>query len=184
MTAKFSKKIYDTYPYLRTIKEMPESELLSFLLYLRADTLTKVNDVIGLDEDIWNEMLSRGMPGIESAAETLLNDAAKIISDHNYDGVSFRNLENVHRILQFCKGHEHIIIRRTEGEVSTVVEGEEHIDKIIEEIELLSIEEGGDDETLVGLAKMLITIAQANWWDEFIERNNPFGLPSRSCLEL
>lgn len=58
------------------------------------------------------------------------------------------------------------------------------VDKIIEEIELLSIEEGGDDETLVGLAKMLITIAQANWWDEFIERNNPFGLPSRSCLEL
>lgn len=58
------------------------------------------------------------------------------------------------------------------------------VDKIIEEIELLSIEEGGDDETLVGLAKMLITIAQANWWDEFIERNNPFGLPSHSCLEL
>lgn len=58
------------------------------------------------------------------------------------------------------------------------------VDKIIEEIELLSIEEGGDDETLVGLAKMLITIAQASWWDEFIERNNPFGLPSRSCLEL
>ena len=58
------------------------------------------------------------------------------------------------------------------------------VDKIIEEIELLSIEEGGDDETLVGLANMLITIAQANWWDEFIERNNPFGLPSRSCLEL
>lgn len=134
MTAKFSKKIYDTYPYLRTIKEMPESELLLFLLYLRADTLTKVNDVAGLDKDVWNEMLSRGMPAIECATETLLNDVAEIISDHNYDGVSFRNLENVHRILRFCKGYEHIIIRRTEGEVSTVVEGEEHIDKIIEEI--------------------------------------------------
>lgn len=134
MTAEFSKKIYDTYSYLRTIKEMPESELLLFLLYLRADTLTKVNNVAGLDKDLWNEMLSRGMSSIECAAEVLLNDVAKIISDHNYDGVSFRNLENVHRILRFCKGYEHIIIRRTEGEVSTVVEGEEHIDKIIEEI--------------------------------------------------
>ena len=134
MTAEFSKKIYDTYSYLRTIKEMSESELLLFLLYLRADTLTKVNNVAGLDKDLWNEMLSRGMSGIECAAEVLLNDVAKIISDHNYDGVSFRNLENVHRILRFCKGYEHIIIRRTEGEVSTVVEGEEHIDKIIEEI--------------------------------------------------
>lgn len=134
MTAEFSKKIYDTYPYLRTIKEMSESELLLFLLYLRADTLTKVNNVAGLDKDLWNEMLSRGMSGIECAAEVLLNDVAKIISDHNYDGVSFRNLENVHRILRFCKGYKHIIIRRTEGEVSTVVEGEEHIDKIIEEI--------------------------------------------------
>lgn len=134
MTAEFSKKIYDTYPYLRTIKEMSESELLLFLLYLRADTLTKVNNVAGLDKDLWNEMLSRGMSGIECAAEVLLNDVAEIISDHNYDGVSFRNLENVHRILRFCKGYKHIIIRRTEGEVSTVVEGEEHIDKIIEEI--------------------------------------------------
>lgn len=134
MTAEFSKKIYDTYPYLRTIKEMSESELLLFLLYLRADTLTKVNNVAGLDKDLWNEMLSRGMSGIECAAEVLLNDVAEIISDHNYDRVSFRNLENVHRILRFCKGYKHIIIRRTEGEVSTVVEGEEHIDKIIEEI--------------------------------------------------
>lgn len=134
MTAEFSKKIYNTYPYLRTIKEMSESELLLFLLYLRADTLTKVNNVAGLDKDLWNEMLSRGMSGIECAAEVLLNDVAEIISDHNYDGVSFRNLENVHRILRFCKGYKHIIIRRTEGEVSTVVEGEEHIDKIIEEI--------------------------------------------------
>ena len=134
MTAEFSKKIYDTYSYLRTIKEMPESELLLFLLYLRADTLTKVNNVAGLDKDLWNEMLSRGMSGIECAAEVLLNDVAEIISDHNYDGVSLRNLENVHRILRFCKGYEHIIIRRTEGDVSTVVEGEEHIDKIIEEI--------------------------------------------------
>lgn len=48
------------------------------------------------------------------------------------------------------------------------------VDKIIEEIELLSIEEGGDDETLVGLAQMLIKIAQANWWDGIIAKNNSF----------
>ena len=158
MTAEFSKKIYDTYPYLRTIKEMSESELLLFLLYLRADTLTRVNDVVGLDDkDIWNEMLSRGMPGIESAAETLLNDAAEIINDHNYDGVSFRNLENVHRILRFCKGYEHIIIRRTEGEVSTVVEGEEHIDKIIEEITVYPYTTYGTSVSQCGNVMSIIT---------------------------
>lgn len=157
MTAEFSKKIYDTYPYLRTIKEMSESELLLFLLYLRADTLTKVNNVAGLDKDLWNEMLSRGMSGIECAAEVLLNDVAEIISDHNYDGVSFRNLENVHRILQFCKGYEHIIIRRTEGEVSTVVEGEEHIDKIIEEITVYPYTTYGTSVSQCGNVMSIIT---------------------------
>lgn len=157
MTAEFSKKIYDTYPYLRTIKEMSESELLLFLLYLRADTLTKVNDVVGLDKDVWNEMLSRGMPDIECAAEVLLNDVAKIISDHNYDGVSFRNLENVHRILRFCKGYEHIIIRRTEGDVSTVVEGEEHIDKIIEEITVYPYTTYGTSVSQCGNVMSIIT---------------------------
>ena len=157
MTAEFSKKIYDTYSYLRTIKEMPESELLLFLLYLRADTLTKVNDVTGLDKDIWNEMLSRGMPYVERASEVLLNDVAKIISDHNYDGVSFRNLENVHRILRFCKGYEHIIIRRTEGEVSTVVEGEEHIDKIIEEITVYPYTTYGTSVSQCGNVMSIIT---------------------------
>lgn len=157
MTAEFSKKIYDTYPYLRTIKEMSESELLLFLLYLRADTLTKVNNVAGLDKDLWNEMLSRGMPDIECAAEVLLNDVAEIISDHNYDGVSFRNLENVHRILQFCKGYEHIIIRRTEGEVSTVVEGEEHIDKIIEEITVYPYTTYGTSVSQCGNVMSIIT---------------------------
>ena len=49
------------------------------------------------------------------------------------------------------------------------------VDKIIEEIELLSIEEGGDDETLVALAQMLITIAQANWWDGIIAKNSSYG---------
>ena len=48
------------------------------------------------------------------------------------------------------------------------------VDKIIEEIEMLSIEEGGDDETLLGLAQMLIKIAQANWWDGIIAKNNSF----------
>lgn len=157
MTAEFSKKIYDTYPYLRTIKEMSESELLLFLLYLRADTLTKVNNVAGLDKDLWNEMLSRGMSGIECAAEVLLNDVAKIISDHNYDGVSFRNLENVHRILRFCKGYKHIIIRRTEGEVSTVVEGEEHIDKIIEEITVYPYTTYGTSVSQCGNVMSIIT---------------------------
>ena len=157
MTAEFSKKIYDTYPYLRTIKEMSESELLLFLLYLRADTLTKVNNVAGLDKDLWNEMLSRGMPDIECAAEVLLNDVAEIISDHNYDGVSFRNLENVHRILQFCKGYEQIIIRRTEGEVSTVVEGEEHIDKIIEEITVYPYTTYGTSVSQCGNVMSIIT---------------------------
>lgn len=157
MTAEFSKKIYDTYPYLRTIKEMSESELLLFLLYLRADTLTKVNNVAGLDKDLWNEMLSRGMSGIECAAEVLLNDVAEIISDHNYDGVSFRNLENVHRILQFCKGYEHIIIRRTEGDVSTVVEGEEHIDKIIEEITVYPYTTYGTSVSQCGNVMSIIT---------------------------
>ena len=157
MTAEFSKKIYDTYSYLRTIKEMPESELLLFLLYLRADTLTKVNDVTGLDKDIWNEMLSRGMPYVERASEVLLNDVAKIISDHNYDGVSFRNLENVHRILRFCKGYKHIIIRRTEGEVSTVVEGEEHIDKIIEEITVYPYTTYGTSVSQCGNVMSIIT---------------------------
>lgn len=157
MTAEFSKKIYDTYSYLRTIKEMPESELLLFLLYLRADTLTKVNDVTGLDKDIWNEMLSRGMPYIECVSEVLLNDVAKIISDHNYDGVSFRNLENVHRILRFCKGYKHIIIRRTEGEVSTVVEGEEHIDKIIEEITVYPYTTYGTSVSQCGNVMSIIT---------------------------
>ena len=157
MTAEFSKKIYDTYPYLRTIKEMSESELLLFLLYLRADTLTKVNNVAGLDKDLWNEMLSRGMSGIECAAEVLLNDVAEIISDHNYDGVSFRNLENVHRILRFCKGYKHIIIRRTEGEVSTVVEGEEHIDKIIEEITVYPYTPYGTSVSQFGNVMSIIT---------------------------
>ena len=157
MTAEFSKKIYDTYPYLRTIKEMSESELLVFLLYLRADTLTKVNNVAGLDKDLWNEMLSRGMPGIECASEVLLNDVAEIISDHNYDGVSFRNLENVHRILRFCKGYKHIIIRRTEGEVSTVVEGEEHIDKIIEEITVYPYTTYGTSVSQCGNVMSIIT---------------------------
>lgn len=157
MTAEFSKKIYDTYPYLRMIKEMSESELLLFLLYLRADTLTKVNDVTGLDKDIWNEMLSRGMHYIECASEVLLNDVAEIISDHNYDGVSFRNLENVHRILQFCKGYEHIIIRRTEGDVSTVVEGEEHIDKIIEEITVYPYTTYGTSVSQCGNVMSIIT---------------------------
>ena len=157
MTAEFSKKIYDTYSYLRTIKEMPESELLLFLLYLRADTLTKVNNVAGLDKDLWNEMLSRGMSGIECAAEVLLNDVAEIISDHNYDGVYLRNLENVHRILRFCKGYEHIIIRRTEGEVSTVVEGEEHIDKIIEEITVYPYTTYGTSVSQCGNVMSIIT---------------------------
>lgn len=157
MTAEFSKKIYDTYSYLRTIKEMSESELLLFLLYLRADTLTKVNNVAGLDKDLWNEMLSRGMSGIECAAEVLLNDVAEIISDHNYDGVSFRNLENVHRILRFCKGYKHIIIRRTEGEVSTVVEGEEHIDKIIEEITVYPYTTYGTSVSQCGNVMSIIT---------------------------
>lgn len=157
MTAEFSKKIYNTYPYLRTIKEMSESELLLFLLYLRADTLTKVNNVAGLDKDLWNEMLSRGMSGIECAAEVLLNDVAEIISDHNYDGVSFRNLENVHRILRFCKGYKHIIIRRTEGEVSTVVEGEEHIDKIIEEITVYPYTTYGTSVSQCGNVMSIIT---------------------------
>lgn len=157
MTAEFSKKIYDTYPYLRTIKEMSESELLLFLLYLRADTLTKVNNVAGLDKDLWNEMLSRGMSGIECAAEVLLNDVAEIISDHNYDGVSFRNLENVHRILRFCKGYKHIIIRRTEGEVSTVVEGEEHINKIIEEITVYPYTTYGTSVSQCGNVMSIIT---------------------------
>lgn len=157
MTAEFSKKIYDTYPYLRTINEMSESELLLFLLYLRADTLTKVNNVAGLDKDLWNEMLSRGMSGIECAAEVLLNDVAEIISDHNYDGVSFRNLENVHRILRFCKGYKHIIIRRTEGEVSTVVEGEEHIDKIIEEITVYPYTTYGTSVSQCGNVMSIIT---------------------------
>lgn len=48
------------------------------------------------------------------------------------------------------------------------------VDKIIEEIEMLSIEEGGDDETLLGLAQMLIKIAQANCWDGIIAKNNSF----------
>lgn len=48
------------------------------------------------------------------------------------------------------------------------------VDKIIEEIEMFSIEEGGDDETLLGLAQMLIKIAQANWWDGIIAKNNSF----------
>lgn len=157
MTAEFSKKIYDTYSYLRTIKEMSESELLLFLLYLRADTLTKVNNVAGLDKDLWNEMLSRGMSGIECAAEVLLNDVAEIISDHDYDGVSFRNLENVHRILRFCKGYKHIIIRRTEGEVSTVVEGEEHIDKIIEEITVYPYTTYGTSVSQCGNVMSIIT---------------------------
>lgn len=157
MTAEFSKKIYDTYSYLRTIKEMSESELLLFLLYLRADTLTKVNSIAGLDKDLWNEMLSRGMSGIECAAEVLLNDVAEIISDHNYDGVSFRNLENVHRILRFCKGYKHIIIRRTEGEVSTVVEGEEHIDKIIEEITVYPYTTYGTSVSQCGNVMSIIT---------------------------
>ena len=157
MTAEFSKKIYNTYPYLRTIKEMSESELLLFLLYLRADTLTKVNNVAGLDKDLWNEMLSRGMSGIECAAEVLLNDVAEIISDHNYDGVSFRNLENVHRILRFCKGYKHIIIRRTEREVSTVVEGEEHIDKIIEEITVYPYTTYGTSVSQCGNVMLIIT---------------------------
>lgn len=58
------------------------------------------------------------------------------------------------------------------------------VDKIIEEIELLSIEEGGDDETLVGLAKMLITIAQANWWDGIIAKNSSYGSVRHSTFDL
>ena len=49
------------------------------------------------------------------------------------------------------------------------------VDKIIEEIELLCIDDGDDDETLVGLSKMLIAIAQANWWDGIIAKNSSYG---------
>lgn len=58
------------------------------------------------------------------------------------------------------------------------------VDKILEEIELLFIEEGGDDESLVGLAQMLITIAQANWWDGIIAKNSSYGSVRHPTLDL
>ena len=47
------------------------------------------------------------------------------------------------------------------------------VDMVIDEIQILSVEEGGDDETLVGLAKMLITIGESSWWDHLIDLNTP-----------
>ena len=58
------------------------------------------------------------------------------------------------------------------------------VDKIIEEIEMLSSEEGGDDETLLGLAQMLIKIAQANWWDGIRAKNNSFEPVGLSTLSV
>ena len=46
---------------------------------------------------------------------------------------------------------------------------------MLEEIELLAIEDGDDDdEKLIGMAKMLIQIAEGRGWDRIIERNTPY----------
>ncbi len=52
---------------------------------------------------------------------------------------------------------------------------EDAVSKVLEEIELLAIEDGDDDdEKLIGMAKMLIQIAEGRGWDRIIERNTPY----------
>lgn len=41
---------------------------------------------------------------------------------------------------------------------------------VIENINLLSIDEGDDSEELIGYAKMLIKIGESDWWDTIIEK--------------
>lgn len=50
------------------------------------------------------------------------------------------------------------------------------MNKIIDEMESLDLEEGsGDGDTLVYYAKMLTTLGQSNWWDTILENNSPFS---------
>ena len=52
----------------------------------------------------------------------------------------------------------------------------EALNKIIDEMESLDLEEGsGDGETLVYYAKMLTTLGQSNWWDTILNNNSPFS---------
>ncbi len=50
------------------------------------------------------------------------------------------------------------------------------VDKVIDEIELLAVEEGGEDQILIELSKMLITIGEAKWWDGILEHNSEFDI--------
>lgn len=58
------------------------------------------------------------------------------------------------------------------------------VDRVIEEIELLSVEEDGDDQTLIKLAQMLITIGNANWWDGVIDHNSDLSIDIEPDFDL
>lgn len=58
------------------------------------------------------------------------------------------------------------------------------VDRVIDEIELLSVEEDGDDQTLIKLAQMLITIGNANWWDGVIDHNSDLSIDIEPDFDL
>ena len=59
------------------------------------------------------------------------------------------------------------------------------VDKVLEEIELLAIEDGDDDdEKLCGMAKMLTLIAQGRGWDRIIERNTAYDYGATVDFDL
>ena len=62
---------------------------------------------------------------------------------------------------------------------------EDAVSKVLEEIEVLSIEDGDDDdELLIEMAKMLIQIAQGRGWDNIIERNTPYDYGATADFDL
>lgn len=83
---------------------------------------------------------------------------------------------------------------RAEDRIIELVEGngydiawsrEDAVSKVLEEIEVLSIEDGDDDdELLIEMAKMLIQIAQGRGWDNIIERNTPYDYGATADFDL
>lgn len=134
MTAKFAHDIFELYKNLRTIKEMRESELLSFLIYMRADDINQINAFLGVNKNMWSNMLQGGIDYIEDASIKLLKDINTILDNDEYTSIKFNNLENIQYIVEFCNQYPRVIGYRTEGSVTEVGEGRECVDRYITEL--------------------------------------------------